>query len=769
MLPLVILTILLIIVFLAVCAVLGFTAFIRQNRGPSCESELIVRIRRLEKRVMRLERKPETPADAGADLNQTAGEVPVTPQIPQQDLPESTGKTGLETPDESVGAASDATKGKPRHKGSLWTGLEKAVGERWIAWAGAIVIFFAVGFFLKHAIDMGWIDPAARCTLGVFAGIIMVFAGDLCLRRHMRGLGQGLVGGGLAVLYVSIFAAFSFYDLLPQELAFGIMTAVTAAGMLLAVLHDALPIAFISMTGGLLTPVLCATGQDRRDVLFAYMAVLNLGVLGVALFKRWRALDVMAFAGTWLLFAGWYGRFYTAAALVPTMSWLLVFFMIFLLLPFAYHLRTGRAVPLERFIMSMLHAVVAFGFSFAILYPDKQHWLGFVAIGMAASYSALGKAMFSRGGGARTLLGFITLGMIFLVMAVPLHVGLHGTLIVWVALSVALLYLGYQFDYLPVRLGAFVVFCVATARFFAVHRPLHVMDFTLFWNISFATALCLPLGGALFFLIHRRFKERSGIPDRVTERAVCAGSCLLMLLILHSEIGPWLILRGGAPNGFDGNYFAQFARSLIWTLGSAMILFAGVRWRSFTVRLVAIFPLAAGLLFAYLFYTKNLPDQVLFINLRFVAALAGALAVFFRGHALCRKGRKWERKQGYVFYWLGIFFLLTFLSMEAWTFSGSLAQTRAQARWAGLMSLSITWGVYAIALLATGFWRRLRSLRLVALALFGITGLKLVLVDMAGVEEIYRIVSFLAIGILMIGASYIYHKVEQKINRAEEV
>ena len=79
------------------------------------------------------------------------------------------------------------------------------------------------------------------------------------------------------------------------------------------------------------------------------------------------------------------------------------------------------------------------------------------------------------------------------------------------------------------------------------------------------------------------------------------------------------------------------------------------------------------------------------------------------------------------------------------------------------MSLSVTWGTYAIAILAIGFWRNVRSLRLAALGLFGLTALKLVLVDMAEVQEVYRIVSFLVLGVLMIGASYLYHRVEKRL------
>jgi uncharacterized membrane protein len=79
-----------------------------------------------------------------------------------------------------------------------------------------------------------------------------------------------------------------------------------------------------------------------------------------------------------------------------------------------------------------------------------------------------------------------------------------------------------------------------------------------------------------------------------------------------------------------------------------------------------------------------------------------------------------------------------------------------------LMSLSVVWAVYAAAMLGVGFWRRTLPLRLAALALFGVTAAKVVAVDIAGVRQIYRVVSFFVLGLLMIGAGYLYHLIEKR-------
>ena len=114
-----------------------------------------------------------------------------------------------------------------------WEGLEEKVGKRWMTWAGALALFLSASFFLKYAFDNEWLGPTGRVVLGIVAGIAILIAGDYCLRRDMRALGQGLMGGALAILYVSLFGAFSLYKLLPQTPAFLSMVVVTAAGVAL--------------------------------------------------------------------------------------------------------------------------------------------------------------------------------------------------------------------------------------------------------------------------------------------------------------------------------------------------------------------------------------------------------------------------------------------------------------------------------------------------------------------------------------------------------
>ncbi|MFW5922776.1 MAG: DUF2339 domain-containing protein [Planctomycetota bacterium] len=752
-------------------AVLGLVAFIRQIRRGWGKGAYEDRLEDLAQRVERIEQNfpdedevsPHTHERAPEELGDDArDQAEVTEEIEAEEY----GEQAEVEPPEPASAGETEHREKPGI--SIIRRLERSIGQRWIAWVGALVIFFAVGFFVKYAIDAGWLGPTARCALGVLVGMLMAVSGDGCLRRKMRGLGQGLVGGGLGVLYLSIFAAFHYYELIPQPAAFGFMALITAGGMTLSVLHEALPIAFISVLGGLLTPLMVSTGQGSRDALFSYLMVLNLGVLGVSFARRWRALDILAMAGTWLLYGAWYWNFYGTDALYPALMWLLGFFLVFLLVPFSYHLRTGRRVGLERFMIAILHAVVVFGFAYDILHPEHDHLLGFIAVGLAAIYAAFGRAVNWRTGGSRELFGFVGLAMIFLTIAVPLHMGFEGTLVMWVAEAMVLLYLGYRFDYLPVRVGGFIVLLVAAVRLFSVHWPLHSREFVLFWNTSFGTAIVVPLGGAAFVWLHRRWRQARTRWDDGMQVICAAGASLALLVILNAEVGLWMRKARMLQEAGVGEFYSLWSGCVIWTVGSLCMLATGLRWKSRGLRLAGIPALLLGLLYAWGLYGQDTGSYLLFLNLRFLSAVVPVSVVLLWGKALSRSEYGWETLLGKAGHWAGVTLLFLLLNVEAWHFAQSLVESRMRGRWAGLMAVSVTWGVYAIGLLIFGVCRRRRLHRLVALALFGLTGLKLVFVDMAGVGDIYRVISFLAIGLLMIGASYLYQKTERYLGRTED-
>lgn len=649
-------------------------------------------------------------------------------------------------------------------KGLDWSRLEQVAGRQWMTWIGGLAIFLAAGFFIKYAIDREWLGPTTRVVLGVIAGSGIWGLGLHFLRKQMVALGEGLIGAGMAILYLSLYASYSFYGLVPQPVAFLAMVIVTVAGLTAAVRHDALPLAFIAMLGGLLTPVLLSTGEDARDVLFSYLLLLDLGALAVALFRRWRALDVLVFAGTVLLYAAWFDKFYDRLYLAPALLWLAVFYTLFMVLPFTYHFTRATPIVVERFVIALANAAFGVFFAYRMLGRDHEHSLGFICLGMAVCYAAFARLARRRiPSDERALFGFTALAVLLLTLSVPLHFGLNGVTLVWAAEGPALLYLGYRYEYRKLRTGAFGILLLALIRVLFVHLPLQEGSFTMIFNRSFATVASVPVAAAVFAFIHHRW-QRAATDEDLKLRLVCGiGAGLLALALLHLELDQWFRVTDRVLAG-------RCAVCVLWAAGALGLVAAGLRLRSLPYCRAAIAALlVSGVLAIRLYADPVRVARLMVLNLRFGAVLGAILAASAMAYMLKRASEPEDDAHARLSTFLGwvvLVALLLLLSAEPYSYWKDKVADPARARWLALMSVSVVWAVYASALLAAGFWRRSVRLRLAALGLFAATALKLVLVDIAGVAQMYRVVAFLVLGVLMVGGAYLYHRIERQLDAA---
>ena len=97
-------------------------------------------------------------------------------------------------------------------------------------------------------------------ALGIAASVISLLAGDRVWRRGQTIFAQGVIGLGIALLYLSIYAAAMLYQLIPPSLAFVAMGGITGGAVGLAVLYNSQAIAVLVLAGGYLTPPALSTG-----------------------------------------------------------------------------------------------------------------------------------------------------------------------------------------------------------------------------------------------------------------------------------------------------------------------------------------------------------------------------------------------------------------------------------------------------------------------------------------------------------------------------
>lgn len=261
------------------------------------------RVKHLEDAVRRYLRDSSDPAadvpgQAQADRSGTVqppvglggGEAPG----PAADVPDQAGAGG--------GTSRLAHMLRPRSR-EEW---ETLIGGKLLNRVGALALVIGVGFFLKYAFDNEWLNETARVVLGGAAGLLLIAGGHRFHRRGMSVFAQGVTGAGVGILYLSIYAAYDFYHLVPQPVAFLLMALVTAAALLLSLYYDARAIALLGWAGGFLTPFLLVTAQLNTWGLFIYITLLDAGLIAVLLSRRhWRVLEPLGIVATYATYLAW--------------------------------------------------------------------------------------------------------------------------------------------------------------------------------------------------------------------------------------------------------------------------------------------------------------------------------------------------------------------------------------------------------------------------------------------------------------------------------
>ncbi len=343
----------------------------------------------------------ETPGSAETDQQPPVGssEIPI-------ELAPAASQAVPEPP-----TAPEPSPGRGGLAGFDW---ENLIGVKLFSWIAGIALALAAVLLLRYSIDHGWLQPPVQMAIGLAAGLLLIALCEMKIANDFRATANALDGAGIAILYSTLFAAHSIWQLVPPLPSFLLMVAVTALAVFLAIRRDSVFIALLGLLGGFATPALLSTGEDRPIALFGYLLVVNLGIAWVAYRKNWPVLTAASLLFTTLYQWFWVGRFLTTSNLPIAVAVFLVFPAAALIVlglarrrsgaeatAFDQTATFGAALPLVFGIYAA--AVPAYGPGFRTLFG----FLFVVAVGLAVLAAARGPATLHLLGGVSTVLAFI--------------------------------------------------------------------------------------------------------------------------------------------------------------------------------------------------------------------------------------------------------------------------------------------------------------------------------------------------------------------------
>lgn len=588
---------------------------------------LLEQIRELTARVYRLEekleaRKPEPKLQASPIVPQATPPHSPLPQLTPAPLPPR--------------AEAPKPLSPPRFVAQPSGDLESRIGSHWLNRIGIAAVLVGASFFLNYAFENGWIGPVGRIVIGLIAGIAMVWWSEHFRKRGYHIFSYSLKALGIGVVYLSLWAAFQVYHLLPSGVVFAFMVVVTALTCGMALVQNAEILAVFAIAGGFSTPVLLSTGENREIALFSYLIVLDIAILALTIAKSWRRISLLGFIGTLGLYTSWYAEFYDRSQLTPTLLFASLFFAIFAAAPF-FILRDDPAANTAP-LLALVNGITYFVQGYLMLNPVSSNETA------------------------------------------------------WFALLLASVYL------LLVRLSQKAPTTDATNALRLIHLALAIGLITV------------------------------AIPIRLEGHTITIG----------------------------------------WLVEAAALLWVGGRIRSDVFNWFALIALVLGVL-RLLFWDTFAPAQLIF-NERMAAYLVAVLVLGFCAYQCSRHADEtWNTVAGIAIIALNLVALRA-LSLEvADYYSRQMPVVRnvwspeALLQRRGLsiardFTYSALWMAYGATLMTIGFWRKSAFVRWQALVLIGITIAKVFVYDTSELDHIYRILSFIALGILLLATSFAYQR-----------
>lgn len=490
--------------------------------------------------------------------------------------------------------------GKPaRVKKREW---EQIFGGRWLARIGVLALVIGVAFFLKFAFDNNWIGPTGQIILGIIVGLAMLGLGYYWRKRYPI-LTQVLSGGGVAVLYLSIFAASAIYNLIHFYVAIAFLLLVSAASAALALRYNSMALAIIGILGAFVVPFTLGMGEAWQ--LLAYVIVVDLGVLFLSTFRNWRWLTLLALVCSLVVFGIWYGEFGRTVSLTTAEVGITLIFLIFVGATTLFQIIWRRVPKAFDYALMVLNASAYLGISLGLMWDDFRVWMGGFVLLLALFHGALSYVALKRSAeNARLSLFALGIALVFLTVAVPIQLGDRAwTTIAWAVEATVLIWLSLTLRMPKLRLYSYVVFIIVAVRLLFFDTSVNISTFQPVLNERFlAFAVSIAAMYVSGYLLVRGGKSSGR--GRVATTALLIAANFFSLWILSFEVWDSFAsaLQTSELPAREGLRNAQnLSLTVVWAIYAVIGLVIGIvkRWRR--VRIGALILLAVPIVKVFVY------------------------------------------------------------------------------------------------------------------------------------------------------------------------
>ncbi len=665
--------------------------------------------------------------------------------------------------------------------------LEKFIGENLANKIGIAILVVGIGFFVKYAIDQNWIKPMGpygRVIVGVLSGAALLVMGHR-LRKTMIAFSSVLVGGGIAVLYLTITIAFQEYYVFSQTAAFIIMVIITSFTVFLSLGYNKIELAILAILGGFGSPFMVSTGEGNYIVLFTYVLILDVGMLALAYFKKWKPIRIISYTLTILLFGSWLiGKFESenvgmirGALILATL-----FYIVFFAMSIINNLKEKVAFKTFEFSLLLSNTFLYYAAGMFILHNDfGMGFRGLFTVLLAAFNFGFAYSLFKRAEVDRNLV-FLLIGLVltFISLAAPIQLEGNYITLFWSAETVLLLWLSQKSGIKLMKIASIAVLVLMLFSLMMDWNKIYIEGSTPLYiglNKAFVTGIFSIVALVLTFLLLKDEKEDSilnvGLYRNLLSFSITGVLYLVCLLELRYQLElasmHWTIFT--VSIGIYNMIFVLgllLAEKKITMPADLRPWFAALGVFAIIAFLVMYQPAIVAARKDYLYGTGAFTA----IGLHYIYVIL-LIAISILSIHRFRLLNEFNTTTHYAYAWFYVAFFVYLASVELdmmvllalfvdkESYNHVLTQNHK-------IGFPILWGIASFILIVYGLRKKNKTVRIISLTLFFITLVKLFLVDIRGISEGGKIAAFISLGILLLIVSFMYQKLKRILLADEE-
>ena len=675
--------------------------------------------------------------------------------------------------------------------------IERFIGENLISVIGVIILIIGVGIGAKYAIDHQMISPLTRIIIGyvIALGLLGV---AIKLKENYHNYSAVLLSGALALMYFLTFAAYDFYLLIPKMIAFGLMVVFTLFTTIASIKYNKQVIAHIGFVGAYAVPFLLSDGSGDVVMLLLYVTIVNFGILAVSLKNYWKSLYYTAFIFTWLIYVTAYVNQLTAIDdLGILLTFLSVFYLTFYAVFVGYKFRQKEIFSRLDIFLLMANSSVFYGIGYGIFSEttDNGSYLGLFTLLNALIHFIVAVFIYKRKLGDRKLFYLIiVLVLTFITIAIPVQLNGNWVTLLWIGEAALLFWFArtkkiamYEKIAMPLMFIGVISLFQDWDEAYQVYDGTYENWLIPFFNFQFLSALMVVAGLGIINYLNYTVKS---VTPLFTNKTFCRTLALaipsLLLLVLFMTFSVEISnywdqayynsqVQTDYEDGSGGSYsvynYALRNMGNIWSLNYTIFFFTVlgvINIKFIKDRLLGLVNLGINAFVLVLFLLTGLYNlselreyyldgsneftlEWFAIGIRYVSYIfmAGLVYLSFQ-----------YTKQDFVNLDIKQLFALVFYSTVLWLLSSELIHwmDMAGSEQSYKLGISILWGVYALSLVVIGIIRKYKQIRLGAMALFGITLIKLFFYDISHLNTIAKTIVFVVLGVLLLVISFLYNK-----------